>query len=90
FLLSEYSTSIGNAHQLQLMSLAPTAAYTLMRNIDLAPALGSSSGNWLTSNLLGDGYGFVPIGSANQFQGVFDGGSHTISNLSINRGDFSG
>ncbi|WP_163363469.1 hypothetical protein, partial [Enterobacter cloacae] len=50
FLLSEYSTSIGNAYQLQLMSLAPTAAYTLMRNIDLAPALGSSSGNWLTSN----------------------------------------
>ena len=90
FLLSEYSTSIGNAHQLQLMMLAPTASYTLMRNIDLSAALGSSSGNWFTSNVLGDGYGFVPIGSAVQFRGVLDGGGHTIANLSISRGDLAG
>ncbi len=88
FLLSEYSTSIANAHQLQLISLAPSASYTLMRNIDLSAALGSNSGNWFTSDVLGDGFGFVPIGGHGQtaFVGRFDGGSHTISNLSINRG----
>ncbi|NKJ39995.1 MBG domain-containing protein [Rhizobium sp. SG570] len=92
FLLSEYSTSIANAHQLQLISLAPSASYTLMRNIDLSAALGSSSGNWFTSNVLGDGYGFVPIGGSGHipFLGTFDGGGHTISNLSISRYDYSG
>ena len=91
FLLSEYSTSIANTHQLQLMGLAPSASYTLMRNIDLSTDLASTSGNWFTSNVLGDGYGFVSIGnSLSSFLGTFDGGGHTISNLSISRGDTTG
>ncbi len=87
FLLSEYSTTISNSHQLQLMALNLAGSYTLGRNIDLGPALASASGMWGPA-------GFVPIGfaagdpdpfTATPFTGSFDGQSHSISNLTINR-----
>ena len=78
-LASEYSTTIVNAHQLQLMEMAPGASYTLGANINASATAGSVNDVWSGST-------FVPIGtsSGNQFNGTFDGLGHTISNLTIN------
>ena len=81
-LTSEYSTVIVNAHQLQLVALAPGASYTLAANIDAsATALGGASGGdvWSTTG------GFFPIGTGQMggFTGSFDGLGHTISNLTM-------
>ncbi|MBI1203511.1 MAG: filamentous hemagglutinin N-terminal domain-containing protein, partial [Rhodopseudomonas sp.] len=89
FLRNEYSTTITNAHQLQLMALDPTASYTLAANIDASGTDGATnpSGMWTSA-------GFVPIGSdsvgnilngGNGFTGSFNGLGHTISGLTINR-----
>ena len=88
----EYSTTITNSHQLQLMSMNPSANYTLANNIDLTEDLApDSSGNhpgmWTAA-------GFVPIGTdgagtvlngGDGFTGTFDGGSHEITALTIVR-----
>lgn len=42
FLRAEFSTNIGNTHQLQLIDMNATASYKLMRNIDAAPPSGST------------------------------------------------
>jgi filamentous hemagglutinin family protein len=84
FLRMEYSTSIRNAHQLQLMGMNRTANYTLANNLDLAAELTSPSGMWGTQSATvatGITTGFAPIGN---YSGTFDGLGHTISNLSIN------
>ncbi|MDZ4203114.1 MAG: MBG domain-containing protein [Gallionella sp.] len=81
FLRMEHSTTITNAHQLQLMAMNLTANYTLAVNIDATATNGTStpSGMWGSK-------GFAPIGDdANQFTGTFDGMGHTISNLTITR-----
>lgn len=82
-LASEYSTTITNAHQLQLMAMAPGASYTLGRNID-ATATGTTNDVWFSS--------FIPVGVAPgmmmmgaPFAGTFDGQGRTIDNLWINR-----
>jgi filamentous hemagglutinin family protein len=76
-LASEYSTTIMNAHQLQLMRLDLAASYTLGRNID-ASATATPQGVWSSSS-------FVPVGKDNdRFTGTFDGLGHTIDNLHIN------
>ena len=49
FLRAEYSTTIGNTHQLQLIDMNGTASYTLMRNIDATPPAGSTS-MWSSGN----------------------------------------
>ena len=75
-LASEYATTVGNAHQLQLMAMAPAASYLMGNSID-ASATASGKDVW------GAG-GFVPVGSsANPFSGVFDGASQSISGLTI-------
>jgi filamentous hemagglutinin family protein len=80
FLRSEYSTTINNAHQLQLMTLNLGASYTLQSNIDAAATgLGGGvrAGMWSSA-------GFVPLGGGiTPFTGIFDGLGHSISNLSI-------
>ena len=75
-LLNEYSTTITNAHQLQLMALDPTANYSLAASIN---ANGTSGGDvWVTQ-------GFIPVGnSTTPFSGSFSGNGNTISNLTIN------
>lgn len=80
FLYSEYSTTIRNAHQLQLAALDLTADYTLAADIDAGIANGSNdSGMWSTA-------GFDPIGDlANRFRGGLDGLGHVIGDLFIDR-----
>jgi filamentous hemagglutinin family protein len=83
-LASEYSTTVTNAHQLQLMAMDVTATYTLSQNIDAsATTLAATSGSgdiWSTAG------GFIPIGSnSNNFTGSFDGAGYTINSLTINR-----
>jgi filamentous hemagglutinin family protein len=79
FLRSEWSATIVNAHQLQLMTLNLGAAYTLGANIDLS-ATAQASQMWNTVS------GFSPIGDmSNAFSGSLDGTGHTLSNLFIDR-----
>ena len=76
-LLTEYSTSIVNAHQLQLIALSPAANYLLAANVN---ASGTKSGDvWSTA-------GFVPIGgneTAPAFTGILNGQGYTVSGLYI-------
>ena len=78
-LASEYATTINNAHQLQLMTMAPAASYTLGGNIN-ALSTGNSTDVWGAA-------GFAPVGasSVTPFTGTFDGLGHTITNFVINR-----
>ena len=76
-LLSEYSTTITNAHQLQLIALDPTATYTLAANI-------VASGTANPSDVWGPA-GFVPVGQASApFSGTLNGAGHTVTSLTIN------
>lgn len=87
FLKSEFSTSVTNAHQLQLMSMNAGWAYTLANHIDMSE-LTQQSGMWRTaSSAAADGsYGFAPLGSnATPFTGSFDGNGYTINGLTIYR-----
>ena len=81
-LLSEWSTTISNPHQLQLMALDLSANYTLANTINLGPALSNASDVWGPNG----NAGFVPIGGngAGAFNGTFNGNGDTISNLTIN------
>ena len=75
-LTSEYSTTINNAHQLQLMAMNPAASYTLGQNINAA-GTGNGLDVWSSS-------GFAPIGnSTTLFGGIFDGHGYAISNLTM-------
>ncbi len=78
-LRSEYSTTITDAHQLQLMALNPGADYTLANNID-ASETSSASGVWNPAS------GFVPVGGNGEpaFTGTLNGDGHSISNVFIN------
>jgi filamentous hemagglutinin family protein len=81
-LASEYATSIVNAHQLQLMAMAPAASYTLGANI-AAAATGSSTSATTGADVWGPN-GFVPVGNGTtNFSGGFDGAGHTINNLTV-------
>ena len=85
-LAMEYSTTITNAHQLQLIGLNTTtlgASYTLANNIDLN-AITNPSEVWGTSTSNGGG-GFFPLGTDSPyFSGTFNGLGHTINDLYIN------
>jgi len=86
-LASEYSTTINNAHQLQLMAMNLAGNYTLGSNID------ASNTAITTATALKDVWsttgGFVPVGNGplygtTNFSGTFDGQGHTINGLVIN------
>ena len=79
FLQAEWSSTIVNAHQLQLMTRDLQASYTLGANVDLSATVQSAQ-MWNTTK------GFSPVGDASTpFDGTFDGTGHTISNLAIDR-----
>ncbi|MDQ1092209.1 filamentous hemagglutinin family protein [Xanthomonas sacchari] len=84
FLASEYSTSIGNAHQLQLMAYNLAASYSVSADIDASQtAGGTASGMWSSA-------GFSPVGNDSYaFTGSLNGANHTISGLTIARGGAS-
>ncbi|OZB53291.1 MAG: hypothetical protein B7X38_05445, partial [Stenotrophomonas sp. 14-69-23] len=87
FLASEFSYTIGNAHQLQLMAFDLAGNYRLVRDID-AGETGAFATN--PSGMWGSA-GFVPVGSnpststipSLHFQGTLDGQYHLIRNLRI-------
>ncbi|WP_376967656.1 MBG domain-containing protein (plasmid) [Azospirillum sp. A26] len=89
FLRSEHATSIANAHQLQLMRLDLSAAYTLAANVDAGETGGSNAaGMW---SIGGNKHGFVPVGgSSTPFTGSLDGQGHVIQRLAIRPEDYSG
>lgn len=76
-LASEYSTTITNAHQLQLMAMNLNASYVLGRDV-VAGATAGSGDVWYGS--------FIPLGDyySSNFNGVLDGQGHVIKNLNIN------
>ncbi|MDT3721878.1 GLUG motif-containing protein, partial [Pseudomonas oryzihabitans] len=82
FLASEYSTSIANAHQLQLMAYNRAASYSLSADIDASQTAGSNaSGTWSSA-------GFSPVGDSNAaFTGSLSGANHRISGLTIDSGN---
>jgi filamentous hemagglutinin family protein len=84
FLQSEYSNTITNAHQLQLMAMNLGAIYTLGADIDMVDT-STGTGMWGSA-------GFVPVGAypywpinGIAFTGQLDGMGFTINNLTINR-----
>ncbi|WP_454918815.1 MBG domain-containing protein [Xanthobacter sediminis] len=80
FMRSEYSSGIANVDQLQPMALDPSAAYTLVADIDATATAGA-----IAADMWGQ-RGFVPVvNNGTPFDGVFDGTGHTISNLTIAR-----
>ncbi len=85
-LAMEYSTTIDNAHQLQLIGLNATtlgATYTLNQYVD-ASGTTNSPDVW-GSTFDGGGAGFVPIGnSSTPFTGTFNGQGNQIYSLFIN------
>ena len=84
-LASEYSTTITNAHQLELIAMNLAGTYTLGSNIDLSATSGTS-GLWITSE------GFAPIGAGStHFSGSLNGNGYTIGNLSLTgAGNYAG
>ena len=74
-LLSEYSTTVTNAHQLQLAALATKATYTLGADVNAAGTAGSDV--WGPA-------GFAPLGQASTpFTGTLNGAGHFLNNLTI-------
>ena len=87
FLASEYSTTIRNAHQLQLMAYDLGGSYRLAGDIDTSAtstAYGAgSSGMWSSR-------GFSPVGTwgnGANFTGALDGQGHSIQRLTIQSAD---
>lgn len=86
----EYSTTITNTHQLQLMAMDLGADYVLTNDIDFGTVFtdGTRSDMWATMRATNGTpvRGFVPIGGAlSTFVGTFDGDGHTIAGLVIDR-----
>lgn len=96
FLRSEYSTTVSNTHQLQLMAMDLAASYIVARDID-ASATARSVNSAAAADVAGmwSNAGFAPLGTAADFSGGdftpaapftgrLDGLGHTISGLTIN------
>ena len=82
FLYSEYSTTIHNAHQLQLIEMDLGARYTLANDVN-ASMTNAPGSMWSEA-------GFSPLGrglaGVSQFTGVLDGNYHVVHDLHIDRG----
>ncbi len=85
FLRSEYSTTINNAHQFQLVLMDLAGNYTQAEDIVMGE-LKQASGMWDASK------GFVPLGNdnlsqpaGNIFTGSYNGAGHTIADMFIYR-----
>jgi len=78
-LASEYSTTIYDGHQLQLVVMNLAENYTLAADIE-AYATRSGTDVWGST-------GFIPIGKVTAYTGVLDGQNHVVNQLYINRSD---
>lgn len=74
-LMSEYSLTIRNAHQLQLAGSTLGANYTLANDIDMRIT---------TAGDVWGSQGFKAIGGNNSFTGLLNGNGYSIINLTIN------
>lgn len=91
----EYSTTITNDHQLQLIAADLNASYTMTNDVTFNVGDNTGTSMWSSS-------GFVPIGYIDPwefdparlydsaFKGTLDGLGHTINDLNINRDSQSG
>ena len=80
-LATEYSATIQNSHQLQLMAMNLSGNYVFGQNIDAANTNTATGFNdvWSTTA------GFVPVGNATtKFTGSLDGNNFTLNGLTIN------
>jgi len=85
FLQGEWQSTLGNAHQLQLMNLKLDAAYVLGRHID-ASETGRNDGTAANSNGMWAQTGFMRVGTDGpRFVGSLDGQYHVISGFTIKR-----
>ncbi len=83
-LRNEYSSVIATPAALQLMSLNLAGSYTLGANLNLTSAFTADSNGYYAG--LWGASGFAPVGNnSTSFTGSFDGQSHTITGLTINR-----
>ncbi len=85
-LQSEYSTAIHTPHQLELMTMDPTASYQLANNIDLTSAMNNPADIWASDAAINSGTGFIPVGkSGTPFTGTLNGEGNIINDLYINQ-----
>ncbi len=81
-LRSEYSTTIRNGHQLQLIAMDGSQTYTLGNDIDLSNIVNKAD-IWGTD--VSSGNGFISLGTfladSSKFNGVLDGNGHVIDHL---------
>jgi len=84
-LASEYSTTIRNARQLQMIGLGMGSTYALAHDIDLSDALAGVNygGGAIRYPGLWGARGFAPIAGASDFRGTLDGAGHEIANLTM-------
>lgn len=85
FLATEYSTTIYNAHQLQLMASNLSANYTIGRSFDASETDGgfNPSGMWSAKGFML--VGTDPSTGGTAFTGSLDGANKTITYLFIDR-----
>ncbi len=84
-LRSEFSTTIRNGHQLQLIAMDGSQNFTLANDIDLGSSVLNPADIWGTD--LSGGNGFLSLGTflgdSSHFSGVLDGAGHIIDGLYI-------
>lgn len=85
-LRSEFSTTIRNGHQLQLIGMDGSATFNLAQDIDLGSAVLNPADVWGTS--LSSGNGFLSVGTflpdSSSFSGVLDGHGYVVNGLYMN------
>ncbi len=86
-LRSEFSTTIRNGHQLQLIGMDGSQAFTVANDIDLGSQILNPADIWGTSSTNG-GNGFISVGTflpdSSAFTGSLSGNGHAIDGLYIN------
>ncbi|HSW94465.1 MAG TPA: hypothetical protein VLJ15_08975 [Gammaproteobacteria bacterium] len=84
-LRSEYSTTIRNGHQLELIALDGSQTYTLGNDINLGSAILNKADIWGTDN--SSGSGFVSLGTSlsdhTAFTGTLNGNGYLIDGLYV-------
>ncbi|WP_052162343.1 MBG domain-containing protein [Aquabacterium sp. NJ1] len=83
FLRMEWAHSIGNAHQLQLMTLDQGASYKLRQDVSFSGDLNNQSELWRGTGANASGNFAGSFAPMDNFTGTLDGQGHVVSNLSV-------